>query len=120
MGYELLSEEMLVLNLGLLLVLGGVCSLVFKKFKMPVVIGYLVSGIIIAHFGWNSADTMDIVELLSDIGLALLMFCIGMELNLKKLKKMGSFAILVVAIQVPIILVGGIVLGQLVLGLDPV
>ena len=87
---------MLVLNMGLLLLLGGICSLLFKRLKMPVVIGYLVSGIIIAHFGWSGKETMDIVELLSDIGLALLMFCIGMELNLNKLKRMGSFAILVV------------------------
>ena len=104
--------------MAILLLLGGFCSIVFKRFKMPAVIGYLVSGIIIAAVGWASEETVEIVEFLSDIGLALMMFCIGMELNLTKLRRMGSFAILVVMIQVPIILVGGIVLGGMLLGLD--
>ncbi len=106
------------MNMAILLLLGGFCSIVFKRFKMPAVIGYLVSGIIIAAVGWASEETVEIVEFLSDIGLALMMFCIGMELNLTKLRRMGSFAILVVMIQVPIILVGGIVLGGMLLGLD--
>ena len=113
-----MEEELLVLNMAILLLLGGFCSIVFKRFKMPSVIGYLVSGIIIAAVGWASEETVEIVEFLSDIGLALMMFCIGMELNLTKLRRMGSFAILVVMIQVPIILVGGIVLGGMLLGLD--
>ncbi|MBE6526676.1 MAG: cation:proton antiporter [Thermoplasmata archaeon] len=113
-----MEEELLVLNMAILLLLGGFCSIVFKRFKMPAVIGYLVSGIIIAAVGWASEETVEIVEFLSDIGLALMMFCIGMELNLTKLRRMGSFAILVVMIQVPIILVGGIVLGGMLLGLD--
>ena len=113
-----MEEQLLVLNMAILLLLGGFCSIVFKRFKMPVVIGYLIAGIIIAAVGWVSVETDEIVSFLSDIGLALMMFCIGMELNLTKLRKMGSFAILVVMIQVPIILLGGIFLGQLVLGLD--
>lgn len=113
-----MEEELLVLNMAILLLLGGFCSIVFKRFKMPSVIGYLVSGMIIAAVGWASEETVEIVEFLSDIGLALMMFCIGMELNLTKLRRMGSFAILVVMIQVPIILVGGIVLGGMLLGLD--
>lgn len=117
-GIEILSEEMLVLNMALLLILGGACSLIFKHLRMPVVIGYLIGGIIIAHFGWNTENTMDIVEMLSDIGLVMLMFCIGMELNIGKLKKMGSTAVMTVLIMVPIILIGGILLGQTVLGLN--
>ena len=113
-----MEEELLVLNMAILLLLGGGCSILFKHFKMPVVIGYLVSGIIIAAVGWPTDETIEIVEFLSDIGLALMMFCIGMELNLTKLRRMGSFAILVVMIQVPIILIGGIVLGGMLLGLD--
>ena len=111
---------MLVLNMGLLLLLGGLCSLIFKRLKMPVVIGYLVSGIIIAYFGWNTVDTANIVDMLSDIGLALLMFCIGMELNLNKLKRMGSSAIAVVLIMAPIVFIASMIAGGTVLGLDSV
>ncbi len=93
--------------------------MVFRKLKMPAVIGYLITGIILANY-WSgkSEDTEQIVDFLSDLGLILLMFCIGMELNLKKLRKMGSFAIMVVMIQVPIMLFGGYIMGAVFLGLD--
>lgn len=93
--------------------------MLFRKLKMPAVIGYLVTGIILANY-WSgkSEDTEQIVSFLSDLGLIFLMFCIGMELNLKKLRKMGSFAIMVVMIQVPLMLFGGYILGMFFLGLD--
>ena len=102
----------------ILLLLGGICSVIFKKLKMPAIIGYLVTGIILANY-WSgrSQDTDDIVGFLSDLGLVFMMFGIGMELNLQKLKKTGSFAIMVVMIQVPLMLMGGYLGGSL-LGLD--
>ncbi|WP_400207870.1 cation:proton antiporter [Methanomethylophilus alvi] len=114
-----MEESVLLVNMTILLLLGGICSMVFRKLKMPAVIGYLVTGIILANY-WSgkSEDTELIVNFLSDLGLIFLMFCIGMELNLKKLRKMGSFAIMVVMIQVPLMLFGGYLLGMLFLGLD--
>lgn len=102
----------------MLLLVGGFCSIIFKKLKMPAAIGYILSGIILSNY-WSGEgeDTQQIVEFLSDLGLVLMMFCIGMELNLKKLRKMGSFAVMVVMIQVPIMLLGGFIGGEL-LGLS--
>ncbi len=99
----------------MLLLIGGFCSVIFKKLKMPAAIGYIVSGILLSNY-WSgeNAETEEIVEFLSDLGLVLMMFCIGMELNLKKLKKMGSFAMMVVMIQVPIMLIGGFLGGSLI------
>lgn len=102
----------------ILLLLGGLCSIIFKKLKMPAIIGYLLTGIILGNY-WSgrSADTDEIVDFLSDLGLILMMFGIGMELNLQKLRKTGSFAVMVVMIQVPLMLMGGY-LGGMLLGLD--
>ena len=101
--------------MAMLLLIGGFCSVIFKKLKMPAAIGYIVSGIILSNL-WSgeSSDTEEIVEFLSDLGLVLMMFCIGMELNLKKLKKMGTFAMMVVMIQVPIMLTGGFIAGSMI------
>lgn len=113
-----MEETVLLVNMTMLLLIGGVCSIIFKKLRMPAAIGYIVCGIILSNYwGGESTDTEEIVELLADMGLVLMMFCIGMELNLKKLRKMGSFSIMVVMIQVPIMLMGGFVGGSL-LGLD--
>ncbi len=97
-----------------LLLVAGICSVVFKRLKMPPIIGYLAAGIILANY-WigESEDTETIVSILSSMGLVLLMFCIGMELNLKKLRKSGAFAIMVALIQLPLMIVGGYMFGML-------
>jgi CPA2 family monovalent cation:H+ antiporter-2 len=107
-----LEEATFLVNMTLLLLVAGICSVVFKKLKMPPIIGYLVAGVILANY-WigESEDTETIVSILSSMGLVLLMFCIGMELNLKKLRKSGAFAIMVAMIQLPLMIIGGYLLG---------
>ncbi|MFA6642634.1 MAG: cation:proton antiporter [Methanomethylophilus sp.] len=112
-----MEDQIILLNMMLLLLLGGLCSVIFRKLKMPAIIGYLTTGIILANY-WagESQETLDIVDFLSSLGLVLMMFCIGMELNLKKIRKCGSFAIMVMMIQIPLMLLGGYLSG-LLLGL---
>ena len=113
-----MEESVLLLNMTMLLLIGWVCSVIFKRLNMPAAIGYIISGIILSNYwGGENADTERIVSFLADLGLVLMMFCIGMELNLKKLGKMGPFAMMVVMIQVPIMLAGGFVGGSM-LGLS--
>ena len=108
-----MDEETLLLNMALLLLVAGVCSVVFKKLKMPPIVGYLAAGIILGSFwkGTIPEDTETVVELLANMGLVLLMFCIGMELNLKKLRKTGVFAIVVALVQLPLMILGGYLFG---------
>jgi len=108
-----LDEETLLLNMALLLLVAGVCSVIFKKLKMPPIVGYLAAGIILGSFwkGTIPEDTETVVELLANMGLVLLMFCIGMELNLKKLRKTGVFAIVVALVQLPLMIFGGYLFG---------
>lgn len=103
----------------LILTIGAASTLIFKKFKLPSIVGYLVTGIILAKY-WmgQSGDSHLMVEILANLGLVLLMFCIGMELNLKKLRKTGRLALTVAMIQLPIILIGGYLLG-IMMGWDP-
>jgi Kef-type K+ transport systems, membrane components len=110
-----LDEETLLLNMALLLLVAGVCSVVFKKLKMPPIVGYLAAGIILGSYwmGTIPEDTETVVDILADMGLVLLMFCIGMELNLKKLRKTGVFAIVVALVQLPLMILGGYMFGIL-------
>jgi CPA2 family monovalent cation:H+ antiporter-2 len=103
----------------MLLLVAGVCSVIFKRLKMPPIIGYLAAGIILANYWARNEDTEFIVELFADFGLVLLMFCIGMELNLDRLRKTGAFAIMVVLIQIPTMVLGGYLFGSM-MGWDPV
>jgi CPA2 family monovalent cation:H+ antiporter-2 len=138
-----LDEVTILLNMTLLLLVAGGCSVIFKKLKMPAIIGYLIAGILLANLpflfdiisggtfvtnlweGWwvkddgIQSDSEIITDILATMGLVLLMFVIGMELNLKKLKRIGKFATIVALIQLPLMVLGGFVFG-IMMGWDPV
>jgi len=112
-----LDEILLMTSLAIFLLLAAVCSIVFNKIRLPPLIGYLMAGIIIANF-FNTTETgRSVVEILSDMGLIMLMFSIGLEISIKKIRKQGLFAIEVALVQLPLMVLGGIIAGGL-LGFD--
>lgn len=107
-----MEELEFLLNMTYLVLLAGLCSIVFNKLKLPPIIGYLLAGVLICNFIEMPESSEEIIEILSDIGLVMLMYCIGMELNLDKLKRDGRFAILVAVVQLPIMMMAGFMAGQ--------
>lgn len=108
-----MEEIVLMSSLALFTLLAAVCSIVFNRIKLPPLIGYIVAGIIIANVWTVTEENEQVVSILSDIGLVMLMFCIGLEINLKKIKKQGLFAIEVAVIQLPLMVLGGIIGGSM-------
>ena len=108
-----MEEMVLLTSLAVFTLLAAVCSIVFNRIKLPPLIGYIVAGIIIANIWTVDQSSHEIVSILSDIGLVMLMFCIGLEINLKKIRKQGLFAIEVAVIQLPLMVLGGIIAGMI-------
>ena len=108
-----MEEGVLLMTLAVFILLAAVCSIVFNRIKLPPLIGYIVAGIIIANVWTVTPESYEVVEILSDIGLVMLMFCIGLEINLKKIRKQGIFAIKVAVIQLPLMVLGGAMAGTL-------
>ncbi len=106
-----MEEVLLLTSIAVFTLLAGLCSIIFNKIKLPPLIGYLIAGIIIANVWHTSEEGEAVINILSDMGLVLLMFCIGLEINLKKIRKQGVFAIEVAVIQLPLMLLGGFVAG---------
>ena len=106
--------------MALMLILASIASILFRKLRLPAIIGYLAAGIIISNV-WGIPDGTGgtVIKLLSNIGLVLLMFAIGMELNIKRLKQSGGFTIMVAAIQLPLVVLSGYIAGSLI-GLNTV
>ena len=101
--------------MAIMLVLASIASIVFSKLRLPAIIGYLAAGIIITNvWGMPEGIEGDIIQILSNVGLVLLMFAIGMELNIKRLKQSGGFTIMVAAIQLPLVVLFGYVAGSLI------
>ena len=114
-----MDELALLTSLAVFTLLAAVFSIVFNRVKLPPLIGYIVAGIIIANVWTITTEGHEVVSILSDIGLVMLMFCIGLEINLKKIRKQGVFAIEVAVIQLPLMVLGG-TLGGMLLGFDTV
>ena len=86
----------LIADLALILICAGVMTLIFKKLKQPLVLGYIVAGFIASpHFALTPSviDTASI-HVWSDIGVIFLLFALGLEFSFKKIVKAGGPAII--------------------------
>lgn len=105
----------LFLDLAIILVTAGVITVVFKWLKQPLVLGYIVAGFFIGpYFPWFPAvkDVAN-VHVWSDIGIVFLMFALGLEFSLKKLKKVGSTGAITALTELAIMFVIGSTVGRL-------
>jgi len=114
-----MEESMLISIMATLIILAAFLSIVMRKAKMPALVGFLAAGILMANLMEVSEDAHEVVEIFSNLGLIMLMFSIGMEINLDNLKTQGRFAIIVALVQMPLMVLGGFITGT-VLGYDMV
>ena len=98
----------MVHDLYILMITAGIVSLLFKLLKQPVVLGYIVAGILVGPhlYGENIVNTEN-VEAWGNIGVLFVLFCIGLEFRLKNLFQSGKVAVVGAAT----IIVGMLVLG---------
>lgn len=84
----------LIADLGLILCAAGVTTLIFKKIKQPLVLGYLLAGILVGpyfHILPTITDQKNI-SIWAEIGVIFLLFNLGLEFSFKKLAKVGGSA----------------------------
>lgn len=118
-----ISESSLILTMMSVMLIAGICSVIFTKLKLPPIIGYLLAGILIVNvfnLKENELFSMETLEVLKNIGLVMLMFGIGTELSIDKIKKCGKFAALVAIIQLPLMVLSGYIFGMMLFGMTPV
>ena len=98
----------MVHDLYILMITAGVVALLFKLLKQPVVLGYIVAGILVGpHLFGENLVSMENVETWGNIGVLFVLFCIGLEFRLKNLFESGKVALVGAAT---------IIIGMLVLG----
>ena len=86
----------LIADLALILLLGAVVTLLFKKLKQPVVLGYILAGFLASpNFTYlPTISNMENIEFWADLGIVVLMFTLGLEFSFRKLMNAGSSAII--------------------------
>lgn len=104
----------LIQDLGLILIMAGITTLIFKWLKQPLVLGYILAGLLVSpnfDFFPTVTDQEDI-KLWADIGVIFLLFTLGLEFSFKKLIHIGGAASITAFTEVSAMLIIGFILGQ--------
>ncbi len=83
-------------DLAYILISAGIVTLIFKKLKQPLVLGYIVAGFLVSPHMPYTASVVDTehVHLWADIGVMFLLFSLGLDFSFKKILKMGASPII--------------------------
>ena len=83
-------------DLAIIMLTAGFTSLVCKFLKQPVVLGYIVAGLLVGPYVFGSSWVSDeeSVKIWGEIGVIFLLFSLGLEFSYKKLVKMGTTALI--------------------------
>lgn len=86
----------LIADLALILLCAGVMTLLFKKLKQPLVLGYVVAGFLTSPHMTFMPSVMDTanIQTWADIGVIFLLFALGLEFSFKKIVKVGGTAVI--------------------------
>ncbi len=104
----------LINDLALILIVASIVTLLFKKLKQPLVLGYVVAGFLVSpHMPYTMSviDNSDI-KTWADIGVMFLLFSLGLDFSFKKILKMGMSPIIAACTIIFFMMTLGIVVGH--------
>ena len=86
----------LIQDLALILMVAGIVTIIFKKLKQPLVLGYIMAGFLVSPHMPYTASVVDMsgIHLWADIGVMFLLFSLGLDFSFKKILKMGASPII--------------------------
>ncbi len=105
----------LIADLGLILAAAGVTTLLFKKIKQPIVLGYILAGLIVGPYINFLPTVSDVksINIWAEIGVIFLLFSLGLEFSFKKLVKVGGSSSITAIVEVLFMLIMGFGVGKL-------
>lgn len=105
----------LITDLALILVPAGVVTILFKKLRQPLVLGYIITGFLVGpNFSlFPTISEIENIEIWSEIGVIFLLFGLGLEFSFKKLVKVGGAASITALFKIGALLFMGYLVGVL-------
>ena len=104
----------LLQDLAIVMMVAAVVTVVFRRLKQPVVLGYILAGVIIGPHTPPYAFIEDrhTIETLSELGVIFLMFALGLEFSLRKLSKVGATALIAATMEIVLMVWVGYQIGK--------
>ena len=97
----------LLIDLGLIILCATVLANLSKLFKQPLILGYVIAGILIGPSFLGLLSNGALIAGLSELGIAFLLFIVGLELNPRKLKQVGSVVTVTATVCVSLMALAG-------------
>lgn len=88
------------LEITIIVCLAAFFAVIFKWLKQPIILAYILAGIVIGPFGFFNLSNKDVLQLMAQFGITLLLFMVGLELKLNDLKSVGKVSLLTGAGQI--------------------
>jgi Kef-type K+ transport system membrane component KefB len=108
----------LVEDIGICVVFAGILAITFTKLKIPVIAAFLIAGIAVGPIGAKLVTDPTNIETISELGLILLLFLIGLEVDIRKLLASGRILILTGLLQYPLCIAFGLFFTKLLIWMD--
>ncbi len=102
-------------DLAVIMLIAGIITVVCHFFKQPVVLGYILAGIIIGPYTppFSLIHNQEIINTLAELGIIFLMCSLGLDFDMRKLKRVGQVAFFSVTIEIILMLAIGYMVGKL-------
>src|SRR5882762_10002243 len=102
-------------DLAIVMIVAGLVTVVFHRFKQPVVLGYILAGFIIGPHTppFPLIKDEEAIKTLSELGVILLMFSLGLEFSLRKLRQVGGTAFIAAVLEIMLMVWVGYEIGRL-------
>lgn len=102
-------------DLAVVMIVAALVTVVFHRFKQPVVLGYIIAGVIIGPHTppFPLIHDGETIKTLSELGVILLMFSLGLEFSLKKLQAVGGTAFIAAFLEILLMVWVGYEMGRL-------
>lgn len=107
----------LLFELSMLMIIATFFAYIVKLIRQPLIPAYIITGIILGPSVLGLVSDSTLIRTMSEIGIVFLLFIVGMEMDLKKLKKVGFASVIVGCVQVALSFFLGYVVASL-LGFD--
>ncbi len=105
----------LIRDLAIILGVAAVVTFIFRRIHQPVVLGYIIAGMIVGPYTPGILSVTDVpnIQIWAELGVIFLMFALGLEFSFRKLARVGVSASVTAIIQIVLMLIFGYAFGQL-------
>lgn len=113
-GDDRMHTEGFIHDMALIMLIAGIVTILFHRLKQPVVLGYIVAGVIIGPHTppFQLIQDTHTIQILAELGVVFLMFSLGLEFSLKKLSRVGTTAFVAAIAEIGVMIWIGYAIGR--------